>query len=518
MPERERTHDIALKVVGVSKTFFETPVLRDADIEVRRGEVHCLVGGNGSGKSTLVKIIAGVHHADCGTIRGPSGTEHEARHVSSATAKSLGIHTVHQESSVFPALTVAENLVLGNSYPTRLGRIDRGAVERRASELLERFRIPATPDQKVGELSPAVQALIAIARALQDSDHASEGVLVLDEPTATMAESEVKLLLAAIRGYAADGQGIILVTHRLDEVLAVADRVTVLRDGEIITTVDCRDLDRASLAELIVGRELADESARAQQPFAAKPVVLEISQLSVGPIRGLDLQVKMGEIVGVAALLGGGGSELLERVFALRSSSSGTIAIQGEPAHGCTSRELIKRRVALIPQNRGRDASFAPLSVRENLTAGAVRQYWRAGRLSRKAERAESRELARQYGVLPPEPRAVMSGLSGGNQQKVVLARWLRRKPLLLLLDEPTQGVDVGARAEIHEQIRAAVDAGAAALLASTDLDELVRLSDRIVVLADGVVVADRPSDRIDRREIVTLMNSTSTSPTRPAV
>lgn len=511
--------NVALGVVGVSKSFFETPVLGDVTWNVQHGEVHCLVGGNGSGKSTLVKILSGVHHADTGTIRGPSRAEHDATKMTPATAKALGIHTVHQESSVFPMLSVAENMMLGRGYPTRAGRINWRAVNRRCSALLERFGIPAAPGQQVAGLSPAVRALIAIARALQDSEHASDGVLILDEPTATLAAREVEVLMDAVRGYAADGQAIVLVTHRLEEVLAAADRVTVLRDGAVVATVAKAGLDRRMLAELIVGHELAEETAHAKPHALQGPVVLETRELTVGPVRGLDLTVRAGEVVGIASLMGGGGSELLARLFGLdRPGSLGGITLDGTPIQGCTPRQLIGRGVALIPQDRGSDASFAPLSVMENLTAGATGAYWRRGRMTRRAERADAVQLAVKHGVRPLDPRAVMSSLSGGNQQKVILARWLRRTPRLLLLSEPTQGVDIGARADIHQQIRAAVNNGAAAVLASTDLDELLRLSDRIIVISAGVVVAERPSEQIDRREIVTLMNSTPAIATHAAI
>jgi ribose transport system ATP-binding protein len=503
---RDRGRGTVLAARGVTKAFGGTQALAGVDLELRPGEVHGLVGENGSGTSTLVKILAGVHQADAGSLASAAG-EVDAARMTPQTAAALGIHVVHQDAPVFGTLSVAENLFLGRGFPTRRGgSVDWREVARRARWVLDRFHVPARPGQPCNSLDPAVRAMVAVARALQDCEDATDGVLVLDEPTAALTETEVRTLLAAIRRYAEDGQAILLVTHRLDEVLSACARVTVLRDGRRVATRDVRHLARADLVELIVGA--AAPTAAPPAEVRAGPRLLELEGVTAPPLRDVDLHVDRGEIVGVAGLMGAGRTELLLTVYGERPRDAGTIRLGGVPLHAHGPGDAIDHGIALVPEDRRADAAFATLTVSDNLAAGASRRYWRGGRMRRAAERGDARALIARFGIEPPNPDAPMATLSGGNQQKVVLASRLRRDPQLLLLDEPTQGVDVGARAQIHTAIREAVAAGAGALVVSSDLGELLELCHRIVIVAAGQVVAELHGAEIERERLAALMHA----------
>jgi ribose transport system ATP-binding protein len=495
--------DAVLRARGISKTFFATAALSDIDLTLEAGQIHGLVGENGSGKSTLVKILAGVYQADEGQIVGPAGTEFDASKMTPSDSRDLGIHVVHQDFPIFGAASVAENLFLGRDFPTRaFGRIDRREIRRRASWVLERFSVPARPDQACDELDPAVRAMLAIARALQDCEDTSDGVLILDEPTAALTESEVETLLAATRQYARDGQAILLVTHRLDEILDTCDVVTALRDGQHVATKPRAEITRRHLIEMIIGREFVAHEAEARSEEVADlgglPPVLEMRDVTSDRVRDISLSVRPGEIVGIAGLVGSGRTELLEAVFGQRPRDSGTVTVLGEELHGGPA-EAMARGVAMIPEDRGQDAAFGLLTVRENLSVSVLDSFWGSGRMRRRPERDEAAELIRQFDIMPADPNATMSNLSGGNQQKVVLARWLRREPKLLLLDEPTQGVDIGAREQIHGVVRDAAKTGTGVLLVSSDVEELVELSDRVLVLIDGRIVSELRGEHVAR-------------------
>lgn len=482
---------VVLRTVGLSKTFGATTALSNVDLEVRRGEVHALLGGNGSGKSTLIKLLAGVYHAD------PGGTI-EVQHVSAraeewspALAQSAGLHFVHQDPAVFDTLTVAENLAIGRGFERAPGgRINWQATRRRTAKILERFSLSVSPDTAVAALRPADRTMLAIARALQDQEEAHDGVLVLDEPTASLPDWEVNILLAALRKYAAAGQTIVYVTHRLSEVLELADRVSVLRDGQHVVTRDVGDMNEEQLVELIVGGRI-ERVYPERQDKVGDDVVLSVRGLVSGPLRGVDLDLHRGEVLGVAGLLGSGRSTLLRALFGDLPVTSGEVRFNGKPHSPSGPSMAIRSGFALVPEDRERDGLFASCSVRENLSAAVVSRYWSRARLHHRRERSDARQLVGMYGVRPASDLPLVSTLSGGNQQKVVLARWLRRKPTVLLLDEPTQGVDVRARADIYQHVRRAVSEGSAVLLVSSDFEELAHVVDRAIVLRDGRVVAE---------------------------
>jgi ribose transport system ATP-binding protein len=406
-------------------------------------------------------------------------------------ARSAGLHFVHQDPAVFGALTVAENLAIGRGFERAAGgRIDWPATRRRTVQVLERFSLQVSPDAPVAGLRPADRTMLAIARALQDQEGAHDGVLVLDEPTASLPASEVDVLLAALRKYAAAGQTILYVSHRLSEVLDLADRVTVLRDGAQVATREVTDLTEEQLIELIVGRGL-DRVFPERHGEVGEEVVLSVRGLAAGPLRGVDLEVHRGEVLGIAGLLGSGRSELLRALFGDLPLTAGEIRLGGEPYRPSRPARAMKAGLAMVPEDRGSEGLFAGLSVRENLSASVVPRYWSRARLDHRRERVDARGLVDAYDVRPGSDLPVAGTLSGGNQQKLVLARWLRRDPLVLLLDEPTQGVDVRARADIYEHVRRAVAAGTAVLLVTSDFEELAHVADRAVVLREGRVAAE---------------------------
>lgn len=494
--------DVVLRVRDVSKSFPGTRALDGAGIEARAGETLALMGGNGSGKSTMMKILAGVYSADSGELE-IRGQRHDLRHFSPSQAQQCGLHMVHQHRTTFNDLTVMENLAIGRGFQTAGTRIRWSAARRRAQELIDRFGIQARPDDAVGDLRPAAQTMLEIARALQDQEGASDGILALDEPTAALPPHEVEVLLSALKRYVAAGQAVLFVSHRLDEVMEIADRVTVLRDGRVVGTRAAADLTRDGLVEMMVGRVVVPPA-----PSAASTVeddrepVVRVRGLVGGAVRGVDCELRAGEIVGVAGLAGSGRSTLLRLLFGAQRAEAGTIELTGAPLRAKAPVDAIAAGVALVPEDRARDAVFPDLAIIDNFTLPSTRAYTRLGWVRRAAERAATAIAIREFFVRAASPAVEISSLSGGNQQKVSIARWLSRRPRLLLLDEPTQGVDVGARAELWELIGQAARDGTAILLVSSDLEELIHLSQRIVVMRAGRIVGALDADSISSERV----------------
>jgi ribose transport system ATP-binding protein len=504
-------HPVILQVSHLSKTFPGTRALSDVSLEVRRGTVHALLGGNGSGKSTLIKVLAGVHHGDSGgEIRLGDDTV-DADRTSPQWAKDHQLHFVHQNPGVFPQLSVAENISIGRGFETGRGsRVQWSAVNRRAQELIDRFEIAgAKPTTPIVHLRPADRTMVAIARALQDQEGRHDGVLVLDEPTTALPPSEVDGLLGRLRRYADGGQTIIYVTHRLEEIIRVADRCSVLRDGVHASTVDVAGLTEDDLVELIVGRPLA-QAFPALPATTADDIVLDVQDLVAGPLNGVSFQLQRGEILGIAGLLGAGRSEILQSIFGAHPVTSGTITLDGEPAQFKRVRQAMDAGIAYVPEERATQGAFLDMSVRANLSAAQVTRYWRGLFLRHRSEAADARQAIDDFMIKASSESQPINTLSGGNQQKCILARWMGRKPKVLLLDEPTQGVDVGARAEIYSLVTKAVADGTSAIIVTSDFDELARVCDRVVVLAGGRIVAELRHPNIEAHRLTELSFSTS--------
>lgn len=493
----------ALSVRDVSKTFAGTKALDAVSFDVAPGSVHALLGGNGSGKSTLIKILAGVYRADPGGVIGLAGEEAAADQMTPDLAARLGLRFVHQDIGVFPELTVAENIGLVNGFEGR-GRVPWRSLARRTAALLARFEVDARPEQPMAELRPADQTMVAVARALED-DSSGLAMLVLDEPTASLPRHEVELLLDAVRRCAASGQTILLVSHRIDEVLAIADAVTVLRDGHEVVTRGAEGLTEEELIRHIVGRSVQTVFPRPPEVAAERPTALRVSGLRGDPVVDASFEIRQGEVVGLAGLLGSGRTELLRTIFGAHPREAGEIELYGEPVAPRSPTAAMDLGIAYVPEQRGIDAAFPELTVRENLSLADVGSYRHGPLFSHRAERADAGRDIERFSIRAAGQRAVFSSLSGGNQQKTILARWLRLHPRLLLLDEPTHGVDVGARADVYSILDEAVAGGLAVLLVSSDFEELSRVVDRVLVMRAGRI-AEAPATNLDAQAITELV------------
>jgi ribose transport system ATP-binding protein len=485
-----------VRIRDVSKTFGPVVALDRVSMDLHQGEIHALMGGNGSGKSTLIKILGGVYHGDGGTIA-VGEHEYDAARATARAAREAGLRFVHQTAGIFPGMTVAENLVIGRGYPTGLAKTIRWRQTRRyAAEVIERYGIKARPDSAMESLRPAARMQVAIARCLEEGReaadhhaHPSECVLVLDEPTASLPAHEAGELAEALRRYAAAGETILFISHRLDEIFGLADRVSVLRDGRMVATHPIVDLDQAKLIELMLGRPL--EGVFPEVTGGGRTdAVLRAAGVCAGPLANVDLTLHRREIVGIVGLLGSGRSELLLSLFGALPRT-GVVQVDGSVVEPGDTSAAMAAGMALVPEDRLREGAFLDESIADNLSIARLPSYFRRGLWRSSAAHLDADEACRRFGVKSSGTSALMSTLSGGNQQKVVLARWMQRRPRVLLLDEPTQGVDVTSRAEIYRIIRAAADEGAGVLMASSDFEEVANLCDRVLVLRRGAVAEE---------------------------
>lgn len=482
----------ALSVRGLTKLYPGTVALDHVDLEVAPGTIHALAGANGSGKSTLVKILAGVDsHGAEGSVA-VAGTTVAASSIVPSTARDLGVVFVHQDIGMFDNLSVAENIGLGSGrFGSALAPIHWRKLRAETAALVESYGLPVRPSDRVADLSPATKTMLAIARSLGINEARSTiKLLVLDEPTASLPAGEVELLASMLRACAARGQAILFISHHLPEILGLADTVTVLRDGRIVTTVRSSELSESELATQICGRSIERMFPdRAGNP--SETPVLEVRGLVSGGLRDVDLTVNAGEVLGVAGLLGSGRSTLLRTVYGAQRPVAGSIAIEGKRVSIRDPKQANQLGIGYVPEDRPKFASFATLSVQENHTVASLREFFRRGRMRTQSEERDADSFIEKFHVKTAGSSAPMGSLSGGNQQKVILSRWLRRTPKLLLLDEPSQGVDVGSRSELYAAIREAADQGMGVLLVSSDLEELAHASDRVIVLRDGAVAAE---------------------------
>ncbi len=495
----------ALAVAGLSKTYPGMRALKSVSLSISSGEFHALVGGNGSGKSTLVKLIAGVEHADAGGQVTVGSRTIEAHHMTPSLSRSLGLRFVHQDAGVFTDISIAENLALGRRFTTGFaGRVRWRELRREAERLLARVGLRCDPGAALSSLSASSQTLVAVARALADVEETAT-VLILDEPTAALPNDEAEKLLSTLRALTSEGLAVLLITHRLDEVVGVADRVSAFRGGQLVGTAAGDQVTHDRLIEFIVGRPLGAVFPEMPEPKDDAADVLTVENLSVGPLQDVSFTVRRGEIVGVAGLLGTGRTTLLRTIFGERRPRSGAITVAGRPLDGHSAHDAIARGIGYVPEDRKNDAVFNDLSVRENLVAASLPQFWRWSGMATKRETAAAARARHEFGIKSPNLENPISSLSGGNQQKAVLARWLRLEPSLLLLDEPTQGVDIGARADIYAIVRRAVRDGASVLLVASDFDELARVSDRVVVVRNGRVTAEVKPPELDQHMLTQL-------------
>jgi len=472
-----------LAVSHVSRSFSGIRALADASLDVRAGEIHALVGENGAGKSTLVRILTGALEPDGGTVEFDG---HRVTTYAPLEARRLGLVAIHQHPALFPDLSVAENLAIGVETLRPWSRVDWPARRRRAQALLDLVGARIDVDREAASLSLPEQQLVEIARALG----ANARLLILDEPTASLTPQEVDRLFALLGDLRRKGSGLIYISHRLDELPRLADRVTVLRDGCTVGTYEMADVPEAHLIRLMVGREV--EAVFPKREVVVGAPVLELTGLSseTAGIHDVTLTVRRGEIVGLAGLVGAGRTELARVIFGLEPASGGEIRLNGEPVSPGSPEQAIALGIAYLPEDRRRHGVILDLPVDENLTLAALGVVSRHGLLDRAKEGAIADGLVRTLGVKTASLATLVRHLSGGNQQKVALGRWLVRTPSLLILDEPTQGVDVGAKAEIHRLIGELAARGMGVLMISSELPEVLGMSDRIAVMRGGRLAA----------------------------
>ncbi len=469
-----------LELRGVTRRYPGVTALDRVDLSVRAGEVHALVGENGAGKSTLLRVMAGAISPDAGELR------LDGRAVAFAgprDALARGITVIYQELTLVPQLPVAENVFLGIE-PVRGGLVDRARLRTATARALAELGLEVDPSLPVARLSVARRQMVEMARALVRNAR----VLALDEPTATLTPHETARLFACVERLRSAGVGIVFVSHRLEEVRRLADRVTVLRDGAMVWTGPAAEKDDAALVRAMVGRDVEYPRRPAARP-PEEPPALEVRELSREPaFRGVSLRLRRGEIVGLAGLVGAGRTELARVLAGAERAGAGTMTLAGAPYRPRSPREAIRRGVVYFPEDRQRAGLVPRLTVGENVTLSALDRFTRLGLVRRPAERRAAGAAVRDADVRPPDLGREARTLSGGNQQKVVVARGLLARARVLLFDEPTRGVDIGAKAELHRQIRALADEGRAVLVISSELPELLALADRLVVLREGQV------------------------------
>jgi rhamnose transport system ATP-binding protein len=473
-----------LEVRGVKKSFPGVRALSGVSFDVRPGEVHALLGENGAGKSTLIKIVSGVYQPDVGSIL-VGGTE--VRLSSPDDARRAGVATIYQELLLFPELSVAENIFLGHAPTAGAGRIDWRGMRAEAQRLLDSLEIgDLSPDQIVGGLTVGHRQRVEILRALSHNAR----ILIMDEPTAALTEADVTRLFDVVRRLKRRGVGIVYISHRLDEIFAIADRVTVLRDGAYVGSRDVADTNVAELVTMMVGRRLESLFPKTVAPIGAP--VLEALNLVRRPLtRGVSLTVRAGEIVGLAGLVGSGRSELAQTLFGMTPSESGEIRLNGESVRIDSPERARAKGVAYVPEDRGTQGLVRGMSVLHNFSLAALGSLSRAGFIDRAAERRMAQRGVARFSVKTSSVDEIAGRLSGGNQQKIVLGKWLANNPKLLILDEPTRGIDVGAKAEIHRLMCQLAAEGVAILMISSELPEVLGMSDRVLVMREGRLVAE---------------------------
>ncbi|MEG3626634.1 sugar ABC transporter ATP-binding protein [Streptomyces poriticola] len=492
-----------LTMAGITKSFPGVRALDGVDIDVQAGEVHCLLGQNGAGKSTLIKILAGAHQPDTGTVNW-CGEPVTLR--SPIAAMRLGIATIYQELDLVEHLSVAENVHLGHE-PTTAGFVVRtGAAREATGRLLKRLGHPEIdPARPVGELSAAQQQIVSMARALSHDVR----LIVMDEPSAALDPDEVDNLFRIVGDLTATGVAVVYISHRLEEIRRIGDRVTVLKDGRAIARgLPAKSTPPGEVVALMTGRsvEYVFPERPAPAPAAAPPVLVVEGLARDGEFAPLDLQVHPGEIVGLAGLVGSGRSEILETVYGARRPTAGQVTVDGRTLRPGSVRAAVRAGLGLAPEERKAQALLMLESVTRNVSVSSLSRFARGGWIDRRAEAGAARTATRELSLRPDNPSVPVRTLSGGNQQKAVLARWLLRGCRVLLLDEPTRGVDVGARAELYAVVRRLADEGLAVLLVSSEVPEVLGLADRVLVLREGRVVHQAPARELDEHRVLDLV------------
>ncbi len=491
-----------LELRRITKSYAGVHALRGVDFDLQPGEVHALLGENGAGKSTLIRVVTGAHQPDRGSIA------IEGKRVTNLTpsaAQQLGVACIYQQPALFPDLTVAENIALRLEPSTGLRLVHWSARRERARNLLARIGASISPETEVRALSMPEQQLVEIACALG----AGARIVIMDEPTASLTQKEQHLLFAVVRDLRASGVGVIYISHRLDEIFTLADRVTVLRDGESVGTSLVGDINEAGLIRMMVGREVTQIYPPAETEPGEVVLALKGIGSSACPVHDVTFDVRAGEVFGLAGLVGAGRTELARILFGLTPADRGEILLNGRPVILHSPQEAVAHGIAYVPEDRRRHGVVLEMPIAQNMSMAVHRRIFPGTWLRFGTERRHALDFIRDLAVKAYGPDAPGGSLSGGNQQKVSLARWLATKPKLLILDEPTQGVDVGAKSEIHKIVRRLAKQGLAVLLISSDLPEVLGMSDRIGIMRGGTIAAVLPG-KADAQEVMALALGTA--------
>jgi rhamnose transport system ATP-binding protein len=494
----------------IEKAFSGVRALKGVSFDLHAGEVHALVGENGAGKSTLIKIITGAEQPDSGTL---TISDQTVPHMTPATSRALGIAAIYQQPALFPDLTVAENIALALETGGAWTRIDWAARRRRAAELLERVGVAIDPDHLVETLSMPEQQIVEIAKAIGTNARA----VIMDEPTAALSEREVDRLFDVVRRLRTQGVGIIYISHRLDEVFALADRITVLRDGETVATRAAAEVTRSELIALMIGRELA--TVFPKRAIAHGEVAIEVRGLSnrAAGVHDVSFAVKRGEIFGLAGLVGSGRTQLAETLFGITPADEGAIVVNGTPVRIGSPSDAIRAGLAYLPEDRRQHGVVLEMSVAANASLASLERVSNRGLIDGRAERRAAQTYVERLRIKTASVDADVDTLSGGNQQKVALARWLSTEPSVFILDEPTQGVDVGSKAEIHGLMQDLVERGLAVIMISSELPEVLGMSDRIAVMHAGTIRAVLSREEATQSRILALALAEEVQPTSGA-
>ncbi|MFC9644929.1 sugar ABC transporter ATP-binding protein [Streptomyces mirabilis] len=504
--------DELLRIEGIRKTFPGVVALDSVDFDLRRGEVHVLLGENGAGKSTLIKMLSGAYQPDSGRVLVDG---EEVRVHGAQDSERLGIATIYQEFNLVPDLTVAENIFLGRQ-PRRYGLIDRKRMEAEAAELLERVGVSVSPRARVRELGIARLQMVEIAKALS----LNARVLIMDEPTAVLTSEEVEKLFSIVRRLREDGVGIVFITHHLEEIAALGDRVTVIRDGKSVGQVPASTTED-ELVRLMVGRSIEQQypRVRAASDDGSGTALLTVEGLTRdGVFHDVSFEVRAGEVVGIAGLVGAGRTEVVRAVFGADPYDKGTVKVAGSALRRHDVNASMAAGIGLIPEDRKGQGLLLDASVEENLGLVTMRAATHGGLVDLKGQRAAAARIAEQLGVRMAGLGQHVRTLSGGNQQKVVIGKWLLADTKVLILDEPTRGIDVGAKVEIYQLVNELTAAGAAVLMISSDLPEVLGMSDRVLVMAQGRIAGELSADEATQDSVMALAVSTPTTNSVTAV
>ncbi len=477
-------NEYILEMEGIYKEFPGVRALKNVDFRVRKGTIHALLGENGAGKSTLMKILNGMYHADAGKIKFDGN---EVKIYSPYNAIQIGISMIHQELSPVPEMTIAENIFLGREVTNKLGLVDDDELNRRTEKLLQQLEIKLNPSAKMKELSIANTQMVEIAKAISYNSK----LIIMDEPTSALTEKEVENLFKIMRSLKEKGVSIIFITHRMDEIFEIVDEITVLRDGEFIGRKSINEVTEEELIEMMVGRELKEMFPKEKVDIGE--VLLEVRNFSKnGVFKDISFKVRRGEILGLAGLMGAGRTEVVESIFGITQPDEGEIYINGEKVEIKSPADAIRNRMGLLTEDRKGSGIFLPLTVRDNIIMASIDKFIDNYLLinGQKVEK-ECKNLINQLKIKTPSINQIAKFLSGGNQQKVLIAKWLLTVPEIFILDEPTRGIDVGSKSEIHKLVVEIARQGKAIIMISSELPEILGMSDRIIVMHEGKITGE---------------------------